>query len=415
MNGMQPGYPPQGMPPQGGYAPPQGMPPQYGGPPQGMPQQGQMPPQGFQQPQQPQQQPQQGGYQAYPQGYGQSVAVTTQFFEPNYDYYTQQAKEAKAADEGDFLEKFEGNQDGSMRPTTIRIAPSVSQDGRIDRRVTKYYVPKSFTDESAGFEVFQWPEDATQKLGVKCPVEDALNRLKQLGVPESCFSGMLPSECIYVQGWVRDPNTMVSFTRNKPKFINLKQTIFNSLISQSNQNRAVYGNVYSPYEGWDVTIGKSGKGMQTRYTTSITPVMFTGGRGPLLPDPNATNECINQLIPLTEKFPVPNPEAVAAMQVAATRIFDHFSRMAMYGQQQSVPGYNPTAQYPQLGQQPQQGGFPPQGQMPPQQQPGPVGQPMGMGGASPSPMGMPPQGMPPQAGRPPGPPQGPPPGMPMAA
>lgn len=424
------GAPPMGAPPPAGFppqqAPPPGYPPQQAAPAQQFAPAGQ--PQQFAAPQAP------GGALQRPAA---AAAVATapanvQFFGVSVQTYQSEAQSIKESSAGDFIDKLEGNADGSMSNHVIRIGPPLTADGRFARFVLKFFIPKNLADPSQGKDVFFWPEGADQALG-KCPLIDCLERLKQMGMAEAVIGPLEPNEFFYVQGWMRD-ETFVNLKRTKPSWINLKKSIYNQVVQFIANQSQLYGDLFNPHSGWDIMVTRQGKGLGTKYQTSVVPCSWTGARGPIHPDQNVVEECLRGMKPLPEQFPIPNAQDIAQMQDAAKRIMDHFNRMGFHPGAM-VPAFNPGhPNYPQMAQPgaapPVYGAPPgyttppgysvPQGMVPGAPQ---IGAPMGAPGmgAPPQSPGMPPGYAPPQqqfappAGAPGYPPQGGPPGYPPQA
>lgn len=338
-----------------------------------------------------------------------------QFYGTSASTYEEEAKNIKQGEGGDYFDKWPGNTDGSPANYLLRIGPSMTPDGKFARQCLKFFVPKNLADPSSEKEVFIWPEGSEQTLG-QCPLLDALSQLKQMGVADSLLEDFEPQECFYTEGWMRD-ETFMNVNRTKPQWINLKKSMYNQLVQFVGNQQKLYGDLFDPYQGWDVLIVRSGTGrFGTKYQVSIVPCSWTGTKGPVHPDPAVAQQMLQQMKPLTDQFPLPSNEDLGRMNAAAQRLIDHYSRLgaaayAATGAQ--VPAATPGAPAWPQSQPAAAPGFP--AAAPPAAAPGvaPVGQPPAAaapGAAPPAAVAPPAAGMP--VGAVPGQPT---PGMPPAA
>lgn len=361
-------------------------------------------------------QPGMGQAPASPQQVPSNAAIP-QFYATDYGAYTEEAKNIKTGEGGDFHDKWPGSTDGTATNYLLRIGPPLTADRRFARHVLKFFIPKNFNDDASEKDVFIWPEGSEQVLGVPCPFVDAVSQLKQRGVSESLLEDFDPVECFYGQGWFRDPENGVNVERTKPKWINFKKSMYNKIVSIIANQGQIYGDLFDPYSGWDLLITRSGTGkFGTSYDANAVPCKWCGTKGPLHPDQNVMQEMLSQMKPLDEQFPVPDANKLAEMQQAAQRLIDHFTSFShntfansgvqvpgvspgappTFPQQQAPPGVAPGPAAGQPAQPPQAGAQP---SMPPANQGQPAMPPTGQGQPGMPPQaGAPPQGVPPQPG-----------------
>lgn len=213
----------------------------------------------------------------------------------------------------------------------IRVLPPWDQTGRVALEVYQHRI--EYTDPGSKYTKYNWT-CVDRTFGRPCNICQGLKEMRDAGVNTEDWeanSRQFYINALIVQdpGYGRSPDALMPGTH---VLMRIPKTVFDWIVTQIT-NPAI-GDITDPQSGIDIMVTRSGSGLDTRYSCTLSP----NGRQPI--DPNILNSL--ELYNLSDVFSTGfDDQRIANLVMSLKTSAMHLTGAIPQIQQQMNVGYQP--------------------------------------------------------------------------